>query len=134
MNAQRLRHLFLLLLFNGLALHALGQCQPGNIGWLSKMLRIKHQFARPAQITYTTKPSSVYEIPFFLVVYSSFVKASGQGYFYLWMDHQKATARWISRRAMVAFSIFPMGQRYLLQPQHVSGDQASVPCFLSVER
>lgn len=67
-----------------------GQCNEGNIGWLSRMLKIKHTFSQPASITYTTKPSSVYEIPFFLVVYASFVKAEGGPYFYVWMDHQRS--------------------------------------------
>lgn len=66
-----------------------GQCAEGTIGWLSRMLKIKHSFSRPANITYTTKPSSIYEIPFFLVVYASFVKADGEPYFYVWMDHQR---------------------------------------------
>lgn len=85
MNTIKL--LVLLAVMQAPAIQANGQCNPGNIGWLSKMLRIKHQFARPANITYTTKPSSVYEIPFHLVVYSSLVKAGGQPYFYLWMEH-----------------------------------------------
>ncbi|MFZ1687131.1 MAG: hypothetical protein WAU70_06905 [Flavobacteriales bacterium] len=86
---KTLKVALLLAVLHAPALQANGQCNPGNIGWLSKMLRIKHQFTRPANITYTTKPSSVYEIPFHLVVYSSLVKAGGQPYFYLWMEHQQ---------------------------------------------
>ena len=93
MNCRRIP-IALLLLVGFLSAQTVvkGQCDVGNIGWLSKMLRIKHTFSQPANITFTTKPSSVYEIPFFLVVYASFVKADGKPYFYVWLDHQRYEA------------------------------------------
>ncbi|MBK9148303.1 MAG: hypothetical protein IPM12_10880 [Flavobacteriales bacterium] len=65
------------------------QCNPGPIGWLSKLLRVRHTIEQPTAITYTTKPSLVYEIPFFMVVYCAFVEADGKPYLYLWVQQNR---------------------------------------------
>lgn len=65
------------------------QCNPGPIGWLSKLLRVRHTIEQPTAITYTTKPSLVYEIPFFMVVYCAFVEAGGKPYLYLWVQQNR---------------------------------------------
>lgn len=69
------------------------QCEgnPKHIGWLSKMLRIQFTILEPSGITYTSKPSSIYEVPFGFIAFASFVKADNRPYFYVWTskDHFK---------------------------------------------
>lgn len=52
---------------------------------------MKHHFdfAQPQNITFTTRPSSIYEIMLTYYGYCAFVKADGVPYFYLWTSNKK---------------------------------------------
>lgn len=69
------------------------QCDgnPKHIQWLHKMLRIEFPKTTPDRISFTTKPTSIYEAPFAFIAFVSFVKAGNEPYFYLWTskDHFK---------------------------------------------
>lgn len=72
-------------------LHAQCTGNPKHIEWLHKMLRIQFPITNPSNITFTTKPTSIYEAPFAFIAFVSFVKAGNEPYFYLWTskDHFK---------------------------------------------
>ncbi|MBK9524357.1 MAG: hypothetical protein IPO39_06285 [Bacteroidetes bacterium] len=56
-------------------LHAQCTGNPKHIEWLHKMLRIQFPITNPSNITFTTKPTSIYEAPFAFIAFVSFVKA-----------------------------------------------------------
>ncbi len=89
MNAPASLRIFVAFLFVFAFEQSHAQCAPGPISWLSKLLRIRHTIEQPTAITYTTKPSLVYEIPFFMVVYCAFVEAGDKPYLYLWVQQQR---------------------------------------------
>jgi hypothetical protein len=89
MRTHSFRRLLLVVMLAPASGQAGAQCDPGPIGWLSKLLRVRHTIDQPTAITYTTKPSLVYEIPFFMVVYCAFVEAGGKPYLYLWVQQNR---------------------------------------------
>lgn len=70
--------------FNGFA-----QCKSAKPESLNKLMKFQFEFDEPKNITFNTRPSSIYEIMLTYYGYCAFVKADGKAYFYLWTSNKK---------------------------------------------
>ena len=68
---------------------AYSQCKSAKPESLNKLMKFHFDIPQPQNITFNTRPSSIYEIMLTYYGYCSFVKADGVPYFYLWTSNKK---------------------------------------------